>query len=610
MTSPISKSSILFCDQDLIDLGYEQSQSYPYENEDDETVYEKILYKHTTNQDIYRTRHQALNGQYYTGQGDHQDYPYKLPQMLRNKHLPIVIFDDEETADIAEEFGLPATCVADWKACQKHFQDREVIFCPGKDRQKAETGVGYLTNTECSVIIELPTQDFITWLHQKSPQIFEFWEIVRQARASENMKPLNIVEFPKHKILQELPDPIEHIETYETDKGIPKNTRPNIALALRMMGISLRYNQLTECIEMHGIKGFKGEIDDDAFNRIWLDLCEREGFILARELFGYLISDIAQSDRYHPIKDYLMSLKWDGVPRVRHFFTNVAQAKDTEFVQRVSEIWFTAAVRRVYEPGAEFQELIILEGAQGKSKSSAIRKLCKDEKWFVDDLPLTGSAKIAIEQTRGKWIVETAELDGKTNIDVRPLKRFLSATTDRARMAYGRFSKDYPRQWVALGTTNESEYLIDSTGNRRFWPINVKQFSVEKITHDYRDQLWAEALHLHLSGLSLKLEEDLWPEATQEQEERYNADPWEEKIVSLLPEGDCSIITGSVLEALGICVEKQDRKSSNRVARIMRRLGFEKQSARHPQTKKYIKVWNRGDGGPVSELTFFATMPI
>lgn len=192
------------------------------------------------------------------------------------------------------------------------------------------------------------------------------------------------------------------------------------------------------------------------------------------------------------VRDYLDALVWDGVPRIDRWLVEYAGVEDSAYVRAVSRAFLIAAVRRVRQPGCSFDTMLVLEGAQGTGKSAALRILAISDDWFTDDVPM-GSQDV-IEATAGKWIVEMSEIEGMGQGDVAALKAFLSARVDvGTRPAYQREAPKVPRHFVIVGTTSAAEYLKDSTGNRRFWPVHVsRSFDLDRLRAD-RDQLWAEA---------------------------------------------------------------------------------------------------------------------
>lgn len=190
------------------------------------------------------------------------------------------------------------------------------------------------------------------------------------------------------------------------------------------------------------------------------------------------------------VRDYLDALVWDEKPRLDRWLIDYAGAEDTAYVRAVARAVLVAAVRRARLPGCKIDAMLILEGPQGIGKSVALRTLAVNEDWFTDNVP-AGSREV-IEATAGKWIVELSEISGMGKGDVAALKAFLSAREDVGRPAYQREAVKVPRHFVIVGTTSATEYLQDSTGNRRFWPVRVERFDLERLRAD-RDQLWAEA---------------------------------------------------------------------------------------------------------------------
>ena len=280
-----------------------------------------------------------------------------------------------------------------------------------------------------------------------------------------------------------------------------------------------------------------------------------------------MLSQIAYENRRHPLREKLLNLQWDGKPRIESFFVDYAKADDTDYTRTVTRLWFLAGAQRVLYPGCKFDQLVILESAQGGNKSSALEKLAFGPKWFTDNLPLNGDSKIAIEQTQGKWICEVADMQGKSGDDNK-LKAFLSRNHDRARLAYGRRSEDHAREWIAIGTTNDHAYLKDSTGNRRFWPIRV---GVIDLGFD-PEQLWAEAVARR--GESIRMPSNLWELAAEQQDLRRNMDPWLETIANRIKHEDSCIRMEDIWFTLGIEVAKRDTRGRQRIGKIMAELGY------------------------------------
>jgi len=167
-------------------------------------------------------------------------------------------------------------------------------------------------------------------------------------------------------------------------------------------------------------------LDDDMVVGMRLEIDDRFGFLPSKDLFCDVVTDYARRNSFPPVRDYLSSLSWDGVPRIDRWLIDYGGATDDEYTRAVGRILLIAAVRRVRRPGTKFDELVVLEGPQGTLKSSAIGALCPVDAWHSDDLPLNVDAKQVIERTSGKWLVEIAEMAGMRKAHVEAVKSFLS----------------------------------------------------------------------------------------------------------------------------------------------------------------------------------------
>ena len=213
---------------------------------------------------------------------------------------------------------------------------------------------------------------------------------------------------------------------------------------------------------------------------------------------------VAQKNSFHPVRDYLNSLSWDGTNRVDTLLIDYFGTSDNAYTRAAIRKSLCAAVARVFNPGTKFDMVLVLVGAQATYKSTFIRKLGKD--WFSDSFS-TFQGKEAYEQLQGAWLIEMAELSGLKKAEVETVKQFITKTDDNFRPAYGRTVETYKRQCVFFGTTNDVEFLRDSTGNRRFNPVEVRKDkaskSVKDLTDEDIDQIWAEAVELYKQGEKL-----------------------------------------------------------------------------------------------------------
>lgn len=270
---------------------------------------------------------------------------------------------------------------------------------------------------------------------------------------------------------------------------------------------------------------------DDANLRVWL---EKHYDITGKEKIADALTAVLTRHSYHPIRDYLNGLTWDGVPRLDRIIIDYMGAEDSELNRAMSRKHFVAAVARVFNPGCKYDYCLIMSGAEGIGKSTLLRVM--GGKWFNDSIT-TLEGKEGMEQLRRAWVVELGELSSIKRSDVEQVKAHLSKQVDIYRAAYARRVLEHPRQCVFCGTTNEALFLKGDTGNRRFWVIPVvaelrkyKDWS-EAIRRD-RDQLWAEAVHYYKQGEPLYLSEELEAQAKQRQQD-FNDDN-DDPIVAML----------------------------------------------------------------------------
>ena len=270
---------------------------------------------------------------------------------------------------------------------------------------------------------------------------------------------------------------------------------------------------------------------DDANLRVWL---EKHYDITGKEKIADALTAVLTRHSYHPIRDYLSGLTWDGVPRLDRIIIDYMGAEDSELNRAMSRKHFVAAVARVFNPGCKYDYCLIMSGAEGIGKSTLLRVM--GGKWFNDSIT-TLEGKEGMEQLRRAWVVELSELSSIKRSDVEQVKAHLSKQVDIYRAAYARRVLEHPRQCVFCGTTNEALFLKGDTGNRRFWVIPVvaelrkyRDWS-EAIRRD-RDQLWAEAVHYYKQGEPLYLSEELEAQAKQRQQD-FNDDN-DDPIVAML----------------------------------------------------------------------------
>lgn len=249
------------------------------------------------------------------------------------------------------------------------------------------------------------------------------------------------------------------------------------------------------------------------------------GIVSSQKIDDALALDV-EKHSFHPIQNYLKSLSWDGQARIDTLLIDYFGADDNSYTRAAIRKTLCAAVTRVFHPGAKFDMVLVLVGKQGTYKSTFVRKLGMD--WFSDTFS-TFQGKESFEQLRGAWLVEMAELSGLKKAEVETIKQFISKCDDMYRPAYGRTVETYRRQCVFFGTTNDSDFLHDPSGNRRFNPINIHSEKATKsvrddLTQSEIDQIWAEACYLVKQGEKLYFDDEESELAKESQAEHSAVD--------------------------------------------------------------------------------------
>jgi predicted P-loop ATPase len=264
--------------------------------------------------------------------------------------------------------------------------------------------------------------------------------------------------------------------------------------------------------------GAEWEDDDDTGAIGWLQAQGVE--VRQRHVVSDVIALLAKEALYHPVRDYLGGLMWDGEPRLQIWLTEYLNAQaDPAYLNAVGRKFLVSAVARIERPGSQVDHTLVLEARQGAGKSSTARILAVCPDWFTDDMPDIHSKDAAL-QVCGRWIVELSELAAlRRGAEVEGMKAFLSRPVDVFRPPYGRRAVSVPRQNVFIGTTNEAHYLRDPTGNRRFWPVRCEGIDLEALERD-RDQLWAEAVQAFRKSEAWHMSDAEAELARAEQQER------------------------------------------------------------------------------------------
>lgn len=347
--------------------------------------------------------------------------------------------------------------------------------------------------------------------------------------------PADIINLPEYGEVNNIQQQSWLDRMLRSNNGTPKpSSVENVRLVLEndqnMQGI-LQYDQFAGRVmkphKSEVLKTDAGEWTDSDDARLRLYIEKKYRFSPTRDSIFDAVTTFAEENGYNPVKQRIETQKWDGKPRVEHFFIDYLGAENSHYVKTVTKKWLVGAIARVYKPGIKFELVPILQGDQGLGKSWLCSLLYKD--YFLDTLGSLGKTKDDYQQLVGRWIVEIGELSAMKKTDTEKIKGFISAQNDHYRDSYARRATDHPRKCVFVGTSNPSEYLKDKTGNRRFMPIKcgINQPIKDVFNADDNDilQTLAEAKIMFDHGEVLFLDDETVSEAEKAQQDAVIEDP-------------------------------------------------------------------------------------
>ncbi len=567
---------------DFFRKGKEQAESQVYHYPGDWGVIRIDFIKNEEKKKLIRPFH-SVPGGFALGDPPGPLSLYSTRNLAVGKDSTIYVVEGEKCVDAMGQIGLPAVTSAhgakspgksDWTP----LEGRKIVIIPDNDipgRAYAEEVRGILEKLNCSVRIVNPYQseskegfDVADWLEIENSEVI------------------------KEKILA-APDWREKEGIQNWNEDLMRNEKGNLKQNTHNLLLILENDQdfsdirSDEFTKNTFIKGEK--LETAALVRLSAAVEKKyslPGALTERGL-APVCETVGKKRPFHPVRDWLNGLKWDGVARIDHLFERYYGASPGDYTRAVSRNFMIGAVARIYRPGCKLDNMVVLEGKQGIKKSSSLKALFGDE--FVSEVKASPDSKDFDQALQGMWCLEFAELDSLQKSDITRIKMQLSTQADWIRLPYKPAYQSFPRQSVFVGTTNDDGYLKDPTGARRFWPVKCTQVDIDGIRRE-RDQLFAETVQLFKNG------ETWWeipPGAEEEQDLRYQHDVWEEYILPFLAEKieiTMSEIFGE--ECLNAKKYQSDRAMQIRVGNILKRYGWEKKRIRTNSglSYKYVPI--------------------
>lgn len=564
---------------------------------------------------------------------------YNLDRIHKFPNKPILICEGEKAADAAHEFCGVTYNVTTWSngsnACNKAdwspiYGKENILIWPDADDpgRKCANKIAELLKPHCNTIKIIDTSGFnggrdaADFGFKKMDEFVSWAKPLARVVGDQNPEPHQPPESEQPPMPEEPPHTtvINNNLTLGDADDIPAKPKSSELVMWEKMG--LRCNGTTK-IPHNNASNIKKILKRDPYlkNKIWYDEFHFKMFTTINwygendvpvrpwveadevELMTYVQDDLGmhrcnkqmckdaikalatRSIRNEP-REWMDSLEWDGTSRVSSFFIECMGSNDSDYSRAISQNFWISMIARVYTPGCKVDNMVILEGKQGARKSSALEILGRD--WYVTNSQDVNKNDFKMV-LRGRLLVELDELDALSKAEANKIKSVLSTATDAFRAPYAADVADHPRSCIFVGTTNETNYLKDPTGGRRFWPLKITDINLDAIKAQ-RDQLFAEAVSLYKDG---KTWYEVPDSAAEEQERRRDADAWEDVIYNHLSKTQAAYTTVTDIceGALNMDVEKITPMVSNRVGRILRAIGWIRGKKRVPGSSRSISAF-------------------
>lgn len=317
------------------------------------------------------------------------------------------------------------------------------------------------------------------------------------------------------KVLEDERSSVEDIQT-----DLARNNKGNICQSIDncmtvfqrdpLLKGAIRKNELSGKIDIVGNLGWERTssslTDTDVYQLHWY--LEKEYGLKNERNINKAMIIAASENRYHPIREYLEQLVWDGKYRIGRLLPKYLGAEEDAYTREIMQLLMLAAIHRVYEPGCKYEIMVCLVGGQGAGKSTFFRFLAINDEWFSDDLKRMDDDNV-YRKMQGHWIIEMSEMIATANAkSIEEIKSFLSRQKETYKIPYETHPADRKRQCVFGGSSNTLDFLpLDRTGNRRFVPVmvyperaEVHILADEQASREYINQMWAEAMEIYRSG--------------------------------------------------------------------------------------------------------------
>lgn len=555
---------------------------------------------------------------------------YNLDKLAKDLSKPVLIVEGEKSAEAASvamkvyitttwPSGANAWNKADWSV----LKGRKVLLWPDADsvgRDCMNNIARHLLDNGIATEVKMINSDKEDGWDAHDAFVKEAWDYKRFA---EWAKPLATLHTPMKKVeiitQDDYQNEIEAKRSVEADPNslIPTEdfpVSPNMQMRFIELGLQFSDSKQTRVV-MNASNvakiiraDFKDIIWRDVFygkiftkwktgiERQWSDNDTNNLFIqvqhhyelgkLAKQHVQDAIEFVASMNEKNEPQEWLKSLSWDGTKRIDTFFVDAMGASKDEYTFAVSKNFWIALVARIMQAGCKADEMVVLEGKQGTYKTTSLEII--GGKWY-GEVNSDISSKDFDQCLKGKILVEFGELANLKKADVEIIKRKLSTRIDEYRPSYGRYVEQHPRTCIFAGTTNDSEYLKDPTGNRRFWPMKIVRADTDYIK-EYRDQFFAEAFSRFNSGESWH--EVPFDHAEMLRSDRMEFDEWENTISGILEQGRYKtsyFTTRDIWIDMGESDGKLEKKNQNRISFVLKKFGYEYKTTR--LNGKVSKAW-------------------